>query len=322
MIDQNTEQQGVGRCGDPVHVIGGSRGNTLSSEFTVTSSRGARLSGVRWDATSEPVGVVVLVHGMGEHIRRYEETAQALVEDGYLVFGYDHRGHGRSRLTDRELGDLGPDGWSALVTDIGRVVAMVRAEFPDLPLILLAHSMGSFAAQQFLLDGGSTTVDAVVLSGTAALDGLEPALDLEQELDLSRFNAPFEPARTDFDWLSRDESIVDAYVADPLCGFGIDQESGSAMFVGARRLADAVAVSTVRTDLPILIAIGDRDPVNGGGGLVDLLAAHYRAGGLNDVTVRVFADARHEILNETNRSEVRDYILDWMANAVDKGAEE
>lgn len=268
------------------------------------------------------MGAVVLVHGMGEHVGRYEETAQSLVDDGYVVFGYDHRGHGRSRLADRELGDLGPDGWSGLVSDIGRVVAVVRSEFPDLPLILVAHSMGSFATQQFLLDGGSTTVDAVVLSGTAALDGLEPALDLEKELDLSMFNAPFAPARTDFDWLSRDESIVDAYVADPLCGCGIDQESGRAMFVGARRLADAVVMSTVRSDLPVLIAVGDRDPVNGGGGLVDLLAAHYRAGGLDDVTVRVFSGARHEILNETNRSEVRDDILDWMANAVDKGAEE
>lgn len=294
----------------------------MSSEFTVASSHGVRLSGVRWDAASEPVGAVVLVHGMGEHVGRYEETAQSLVDDGYVVFGYDHRGHGRSRLADRELGDLGPDGWSGLVSDIGRVVAVVRSEFPDLPLILVAHSMGSFATQQFLLDGGSTTVDAVVLSGTAALDGLEPALDLEKELDLSMFNAPFAPARTDFDWLSRDESIVDAYVADPLCGCGIDQESGRAMFVGARRLADAVVMSTVRSDLPVLIAVGDRDPVNGGGGLVDLLAAHYRAGGLDDVTVRVFSGARHEILNETNRSEVRDDILDWMANAVDKGAEE
>ncbi|OZG26668.1 alpha/beta hydrolase [Williamsia sp. 1138] len=294
----------------------------MSTEFTVPADRGVRISAVRWDPTSEAVGVVVLVHGMGEHIGRYEETAQALIDDGYVVFGYDHRGHGRSRLSGRELGDLGPGGWAGLVSDIGRVVDTARGEFPDLPLILLAHSMGSFATQQFLLDGGSAKVDAVVLSGTAALDGLEPALDLDAELDLSMFNAPFAPARTDFDWLSRDENIVDAYVADPLCGFGIDQESGRDMFVAARRIAETAAVATIRADLPILIAVGDRDPVNGGGGLVDLLAAHFRAGGLDDVTVRVFKDARHEILNETNRGEVRDDLLDWMATAVDKGADE
>lgn len=294
----------------------------MSTEFTVPADRGVRISAVRWDPTSEAVGVVVLVHGMGEHIGRYEETAQALIDDGYVVFGYDHRGHGRSQLSGRELGDLGPGGWAGLVSDIGRVVDTARGEFPDLPLILLAHSMGSFATQQFLLDGGSAKVDAVVLSGTAALDGLEPALDLDAELDLSTFNAPFAPARTDFDWLSRDEKIVDAYVADPLCGFGIDQESGRDMFVAARRIAETAAVATIRADLPILIAVGDRDPVNGGGGLVDLLAAHFRAGGLDDVTVRVFKDARHEILNETNRGEVRDDLLDWMATAVDKGADE
>lgn len=293
----------------------------MSSEFTV-ASRGARLSGVRWEAASEPVGAVLIVHGMGEHIGRYEETAEALVDDGYVVFGYDQRGHGRSRLSDRELGDLGPDGWPSLVADIGRVVDVVRAELPDLPLIMFAHGMGSFAVQQFLLDGGSAKIDAVVLSGSAALDGLESAANLEQDIDLVKFNAPFAPARTDFDWLTRDEAAVDAYVADPLCGFGLDKESGRAMFIGARRMADAVAVSTVKSDLPILIAIGGRDPVNGGAGLADLLAAHYRAGGLEDVNVRVFADARHEIFNETNRTEIRDEILDWMANAVDNGADE
>lgn len=268
------------------------------------------------------MGAVLIVHGMGEHIGRYEETAEALVDDGYVVFGYDQRGHGRSRLPDRELGDLGPDGWPSLVADIGRVVDVVRAELPDLLLVVLAHSMGSFAVQQFLLDGGSANLDAVVLSGTAALDGLEPSMDLEHEMDLSKFNAAFAPARTDFDWLSRDEAAVDAYVADPLCGFGLDKESTRAMFIGARRMADAVAVSTIKSDLPILIAIGGRDPVNGGGGLADRLAAHFRAGGLEDVNVRVFGDARHEILNETNRTEIRDEILNWMANAVDKGGDE
>lgn len=266
--------------------------------------------------------MVVLIHGMGEHIGRYEETAQALIDDGYVVFGYDHRGHGGSRLPGRELGDLGPNGWVELVADVGRVVDAAKVDLPDLPTVLLAHSMGSFAVQQFLLDGGSAKVDAVVLSGTAALDGLEPALDLDSELDLSDFNTPFEPARTDFDWLTRDDTVVDDYVADPLCGFGIDQASGRAMFVGARRIAQTAAVATIRTDLPVLIVVGDRDPVNGGGKLVDLLAAHLRSGGLDDVTVRVFKDARHEILNETNRAEIIDYILDWMATAVDTNADE
>ncbi len=115
------------------------------------------------------------------------------------------------------LGDLGEGGWPALVDEMGLLSASVRAEHPGMPLILLGHSMGSFAVQQYLLDH-SADVDGVVLTGTAVIDLLEPALDLDQPLDLAMFNAAFQPARTDNDWLSRDEAVVDAYIADPLCG--------------------------------------------------------------------------------------------------------
>ena len=287
----------------------------MPSEFVVDSVHGAVLSGVRWEPAGKPVATVLLVHGMGEHIRRYEDTARALTADGFAVVGYDHRGHGSSVLPGRNPGDLGPDGWSSLVADVGRLVDVAKRENPEVPLVIIAHSMGSFAAQQHLLEH-SDDVDAVVLSGTAALDALEPALDFDSELDLSMFNAPFAPARTDFDWLSRDTEIVDEYVADPLCGFGIDPAATREMFTGARRLADPALVRMMRRDLPILIAVGDQDPVGGGGALVDQLASHYRSAGLTDVTVRVFTGARHEILNETNRTQVRNELIAWMVRAV------
>ena len=147
--------------------------------------------------------------------------------------GSPGRGHGAS-IGDGEPGDLGQGSWAGLVDDIGLLSARIRAEHPGLPLILLGHSMGSFAVQQYLFDH-SGDVDAVVLTGTAAIDLLEGALDLDQPMDLTAFNAPFQPARTDYDWLSRDEAMVDAYVADPRCGFGIDTAAGRAMFTGARR---------------------------------------------------------------------------------------
>jgi alpha-beta hydrolase superfamily lysophospholipase len=287
----------------------------MTAEFSVDSVQGAALAALRWDPAGPPVAATLLVHGMGEHIRRYDETARALAADGWLVVGYDHRGHGRSILAGHGPGDLGPDGWTALVADVGRMIALVRADYPDLPVVMIAHSMGSFAAQQYLLEH-SDEVDAVVLSGTAALDALEPALDFNSELDLSMFNGPFEPARTEFDWLSRDTAVVDEYVADPLCGFGLDIDSTRAMFEGARRIADSALVRMMRRDLPILIAVGDQDPVGGGGALVDQLAAHYRTAGLTDVTVRVFAGARHEILNETNRTQVRSEVSAWMIQAI------
>src|SRR5271155_5308142 len=281
--------------------------------FSYRSADGRKLVGYRWSADGGQRGaaVVVLVHGMGEHLRRYDHVASALTARGFEVYGHDHRGHGASLARDHEPGQLGPNGWSALVDDLNLVIAQAKSDHPGLPVAMVAHSMGSFATQQFLLDHGAD-VDAVALTGTAALDLLEPALDLSGDLDLSAFNAPFQPARTDFDWLSRDESVVDAYLADPLCGFGIDAASVKEMFAGARRLSDPAEVARMPHYLPMYVAVGSKDPVNAELNLLWALVARYRAAGLNDVTVRVYDDGRHEILNEINRAEVIEDLLHWL----------
>jgi alpha-beta hydrolase superfamily lysophospholipase len=282
---------------------------------------GRRLAGFRWGANDGTTGkgVVVLVHGMGEHLRRYDHVADALTARGYVVYGHDHRGHGASLAAGEEPGQLGPNGWLALVDDLKLVIAQAKSEHPGLSVAVLAHSMGSFATQQFLLDHGSD-VDAVALTGTAALDLLEPALDLSSDLDLSAFNAPFQPARTDFDWLSREESVVDAYLADPLCGFGIDAASVKEMFAGARRIADPAEMARIPQDLPVYLAVGSKDPVNGELSLLWALVDRYRDAGLNDVTVRVYDDGRHEILNEINRAEVIEDLLDWLQRVTARPA--
>jgi alpha-beta hydrolase superfamily lysophospholipase len=281
--------------------------------FCYRSADCRQLTGYRWAARDgqSGAGVVVLVHGMGEHLRRYDHVANALTSQGFVVYGHDHRGHGASLAADDEPGQLGPKGWSALVDDLNLVIAQAKSDHPRLPVVMVAHSMGSFATQQFLLDHGAE-VDAVALTGTAALDLLESALDLSSDLDLSAFNTPFQPARTDFDWLSRDESVVDAYLADPLCGFGIDAASLKDMFAGARRLADPAQVARMPRDLPVYVAVGSRDPVNGGLTLLWALVDRYRTAGLSDVTVRVYDDGRHEILNEINRAEVIGDLLQWL----------
>jgi alpha-beta hydrolase superfamily lysophospholipase len=281
--------------------------------FSYASADGAWLAGYRWaaDQDQSAAGVVVLVHGMGEHLRRYDHVADALASQGFVVYGHDHRGHGASLAATDEPGQLGPNGWSALVDDLNLVIARAKSDHPGLPVVMVAHSMGSFATQQFLLDHG-TDVDAVALTGTAALDLLEPALDLSTDLDLSAFNAAFQPARTDFDWLSRDESVVDAYLTDPLCGFGIDATSAKEMFAGARRLADPAEVARMPHYLPLYVAVGSKDPVNAELALMWALVDRYRAAGLDDVTVRVYDDGRHEILNEINRAEVIDDLLEWL----------
>ena len=275
------------------------------------SAGGVTVAAYRWDPDGEPRAIVQVVHGVGEYAERYTPLVQQLTATGHVVYAHDHRGHGRTAASEADFGRIGAEGWTELVNDVGRMGARAKEAHPGLPLVLVAHSLGSFATQQFLLDH-SAEVDAVVLSGTAVIDLLEPAMDLDAEMDLSAFNAPFQPARTEFDWLSRDEAEVDKYLADPWCGFGLDIAGGKQMFVAARRVADPDEVMRIRGDLPVLVVVGDMDPVNGGLALVNALIDRLRAAGLDDVTLKAYPGARHEVFNETNRDEVFGDVLGWI----------
>jgi alpha-beta hydrolase superfamily lysophospholipase len=282
---------------------------------TIEARDGTRIAAYRWEPAGEPRGVVQLTHGMGEHLLRYDRLATALTGAGFAVQGQDHRGHGATAPSDAALGQIGAAGWTGLVDDIDLLVERAHQEHPDLPVVLLAHSMGSFAAQQYVLDH-SDRIAGLVLSGTAVLDLLEPALDLDAPLDLSGFNAPFAPARTDFDWLSRDPAEVDKYVADPRCGFGLDAEGGKEMFARARALADPDRLAAIRPDLPVHITVGEHDPIGGGLQLVTALVDRLRAAGLTDVTLAVWPAARHEVFNETNRDEITADVLAWLDRVI------
>jgi len=279
------------------------------------SEGGVTIAAYRWDLDGEPRAIVQLAHGMGEYALRYAPLAERLAAEGYVVYAPDHRGHGDTASSPEAYGVLGETGWADLVDDVGRLSALATDAHPGLPLALVAHSMGSFAAQQYLLDH-SGDVSAVVLSGTAAIDLLEPGMDLEQPMDLNAFNAPFQPQRTDFDWLSRDEAQVDAYIADPRCGFGLDVAGGKAMFAAARQVADPARVAAMRRDLPVYVVVGSMDPVNGGLALVNELVRRYEDAGLEDVTLVVYPDARHEVFNETNREEVVAGLVAWLDEKI------
>jgi len=275
------------------------------------SAGGATVAAYRWDPDGDPRAIVQVVHGVGEYAERYLPLVQQLTAAGHVVYAHDHRGHGNTAASEADFGQIGADGWAELVNDVGRMGAKAKDTHPGLPLVLVAHSLGSFAAQQLLLDH-SAEVDAVVLSGTAVIDLLEPAMDLDAPMDLSAFNAPFQPARTEFDWLSRDEAEVDKYIADPWCGFGLDIAGGKQMFVAARRMADPEEVVRIRGDLPVLVVVGDMDPVNGGLALVNALVDRLLTAGLDDVTLNAYPGARHEVFNETNRDEVIGDVLSWI----------
>ena len=282
--------------------------DTTTLRFTSEAGDGAEITAYRWSGDGDPRAIVVVAHGMGEHAGRYRRLAEALVDAGYVVYAPDHRGHGRTAGSADAHGNLGASGWDALVGDLGTLAALARAEHPGIPLVAFGHSMGSFALQQYLLDH-SADVEAAVLSGTTALDVVAPAIDPTKEVDLSAFNLAFAPARTDYDWLSRDEAEVDAYVDDPDCGFGLDPAATAGMVA---RAGDTADVSAVRADLPIYLMSGDADPLAGGGPLVEMVADRYRQAGVSDVTVVLYPQARHEILNETNRDEVTADLLAWL----------
>lgn len=270
---------------------------------------GTTLATYAWNDVAEPRGVVQVAHGLAEHSARYDRLAQALNAAGFHVFAADHRGHGGSIV--ETPGDFGAAGFEGLVEDVAAYGASLAGAHPELPLFLLAHSMGSFAAQSVILDH-SQRYAGVVLSGSTALDVLAAGLQgSEGPVGLEAFNASFEH-RTGYEWLSRDESEVDLYVADPLCGFELPEETVPALFGDAGRLADPRELGRIRPDLPVLIVSGRADPLAGGGELVELLAQRYRDAGMREVSVRVYDDARHEVFNETNRDEVTPEVVAWL----------
>jgi alpha-beta hydrolase superfamily lysophospholipase len=202
-----------------------------------------------------------------------------------------------------------------LVADMLTMTRLARTREGRLPLILLGHSMGSFAAQHYVLDN-SELIAGLVLSGSAAVDKLE--IDSSRDADLTAFNRAFEPARTQHDWLSRVPAAVDAYEADPLCGFGINKKAMESMTASARRLVDPAALAGIRKDLPIYIFAGDKDPINHGLEWLTPLAERYRAAGIANVSEKYYPDGRHEMLNETNRDEVLRDLASWLQKAIAK----
>jgi alpha-beta hydrolase superfamily lysophospholipase len=282
-------------------------------DFSFNSEDGLEIAYYRWRAPAKAVGIVQIAHGMGEHSFRYAHVAEFLNQNGFHVYANDHRGHGRSAKGPQSLGDFGSGGWNGLVADMVTLTRLARTREGRLPVILLGHSMGSFAAQQYVLDN-SALIAGLVLSGSAAVDKL--AIDPSQEADLTAFNRGFEPARTQHDWLSRDPAAVDAYEADPLCGFGINKTAMQTMAASAPQLIDPATLAQIRKDLPIYVFAGDKDPINHGLEWLKPVAERYRAAGITNVSEKYYPDGRHEMLNETNRDEVMRDLVSWLQKAI------
>ena len=285
---------------------------------------GIEISYRRWLPSGDPKAIVQVSHGACEHSLRYERFAKFLNGRGYAVYANDHRGHGHTAAITG-VGKAGPRGWDGMIDDLREFGGVARADLGELPFVLFGHSMGSFLSQMFIQRYGNE-IDGVVLSGSAgSMEAIAETVPLLEQMVaggagdepvpvLGPLNADFEPARTPSDWLSRDESEVDKYEADPMCGstapltiaFALD------MLKHAQDAWAPEAETRIPADLPVLFITGEADPVSQKGATVRELEARYRANGVKDVTALYYPNARHELLNEINRDDVHEDVATWL----------
>jgi alpha-beta hydrolase superfamily lysophospholipase len=280
----------------------------------------------RWPvAPASARAVVMIVHGASEHAARYDRFARFLNDNGYAVYAMDLRGHGGTRLRSGALLDAGPDAWNHWVEDQKWLRDLIAREYPGKKVVFLGHSMGSGLAQDYMTRYGHS-VDAYILSGTfygPALpdEVLKAADDAAQQAPLdpspifagifSGFNKPFSD-KPGFDWLSRDAAEVAKYVNDPLCGKPFGNELTRDFLRGLSRMRAPEVEARIPKDVPIHIIGGDQDPVGDNTKGVTALTDRYHALGLTKVSIKLYPQARHELLNETNRDEVQKDLLVWL----------
>lgn len=291
------------------------------------------LNVIIWETEKEPIGVLQIVHGMAEYIDRYDNFAKYMTEHGFNVIGHDHLGHGHSVSDEHDYGFFAEEnGDKIIIEDMHSVTQYAREKWEELPNFILGHSMGSFCLRQYLTKYSNDVFGAIIMGtgwipSTAALLGKTIATNtckskgshtvnpLLIKLTLEPYNKPFAPARTNCDWLSRDEKQVDLYVNDKLCGFDFTAGAYKDFFTILEKIAKNRQLIGMRKSLPILITSGSVDPV-GGKKACEKLNAQYKRCGIDDVTLKLWENDRHEILNELDKSDVYDYICTWLKSKI------
>jgi alpha-beta hydrolase superfamily lysophospholipase len=302
------------------------------SEFDFRADDGQSLLARRWLPEGPPRAIVQIAHGLTEHSGRYARLAAALNAAGYGAYAVDLRGHGPS-AAPADLGHFADEGgWDKVVGDLWTLNRLIAAEHPGTPIIFLGHSLGSFLGRGFIANHSDALAGAA-LSGTNGKPPMIAALGRliarEERLRLGRrgksdpifqlwfgdFNKPFRPTRTAFDWLSRDEKEVDAFVGDSLCGFPFTTQLAIDVLDALPRVTGPASLAPIRRDMPIYVFSGERDPV---GANIKGFIADLKSAGFTRLTTRLYPGARHETLNETNRDEVtRDFIA-WLDGVVER----
>ncbi|NMD38180.1 MAG: alpha/beta hydrolase [Christensenellaceae bacterium] len=285
----------------------------------------------RWTPTGNIKGIVQIIHGMAEHIFRYDNFARFLVDNSYMVVGFNIAGHGK---TAKHLGYFANDnGWTKVVEDIHKLRETIQSGFKNTPYFILGHSMGSFITRTYLqkysdglagviLSGSGQQAPIMVTLGSLIAKaqilfgkGKEKSIILNN-LSFASFNKAFEPARTSFDWLSRDNNQVDKYIADDYCGFAFTAGGYRDLLYGIKGINNISNSANINKDLPIYLFSGDKDPVGNNGKAVLEIAEIFKDLGIKDVETKLYPNGRHEMLNEINKDEVYSDVLIWLNSKI------
>ena len=300
-------------------------------DFFFDSSTGKnRIHARRCSPEGEVRGVIQIAHGIAEHIERYDDFAAFLAQNGFVVVGNDHLGHGQSVSNPDDLGFFADDkGWDYVVRDMDQLHDLMKAQYPDVPYIFFGHSMGSFLTRTYIIKHPEEP-DLVILSGTghqsralvysgyamaeAIVRAKGPRADgrFLNDLAFGSYNSKVRFPMTDFDWLSQDFEMVRKYINDPLCGFVAKASLYRDMMGGIKFVTDQKNIDAMNKDTPVYFMSGDKDPVGDYGKGVERAYKAFCKAGLRDVFMRLYPDGRHEMLNELNRQQVYQDVLDWI----------
>lgn len=304
-------------------------------EFYFPSSDGkTSIHAVEWLPEGDPIGVYQIAHGVAEYALRYEPFAEFLNAKGFVVVANDHIGHGLSVAEDAAPLYFGEkDGWTHVVDDMFELRRQTGKKYPGIPYILMGHSMGSFLARTYLIRyPGSVT--AAVIMGTgqqpgymvaggrlaAKLIGKKSGYDKFNEtvdgLAFGAYNKPFEPKRTNYDWLSANEENVDKYIADPLCGGGATTGLFLEMLGGIGFIGKPSNLAKMDKNTPVLFISGAMDPVGDLGKGTTKAYESFKKAGVKDVTLKLYPGLRHEILNEKEKDQVYADIWAWVEKHI------
>ncbi len=308
----------------------------MKDEFYFPSKDGnTEIHTIEWKPEGEVKAVLQLSHGMVEYVNRYDEFARFLCGHGFYVVGNDHLGHGKSIQSKAEYGFFNEKyGNACLLADMHTLRQRVRRKYPDVPYFMLGHSMGSSLLRQYIQMYGNGLCGAILIGDVADMNRTRLTLGrrlcrimaefrgwhyrsrLVNKMAIGAFNKKFKPAKTKVDWVTSDEKALEAYVSDPLCSFMFTVNGYYHMFSGMLKMQKKESIYMIPKHLPILVMAGVEDPVGNFGKGVRKVYEKYRAAGIQDITLRLYAGDRHELLNETDRSQVYEDIWEWLKDRM------